>query len=494
MAVTGVNGKSLFVGQEVTQPVDLVLTGNDYAYYNHFNNRGNYYWGGQVPIWAFTVIPTYPAASGCAIYFFTHVGPNHSVGCRYSIGLQIEERVMSTAQHGLEWGYNDVVYYATSEIIAVAYNQNPANFNIPIFTSLDQAWEAIFEDSPWTPHPLDPYAPGGTTVHGGGGGSFDDTSNPQTFPPAPSASVTDVKFISLWNPTKSELQSVCSFLWSNSFDADTFKKLFSNPMDCIIGLSLVPVTIPHGTPIAITIGNIQASSVLVRPVTDQYVTKNFGSVTVDEYYGAYLDYGPYTKVEIYLPYIGIKELSADDVMSRTLNLQYNIDILSGACVALLKCGDEILYQFAGNCSMPIPIAGRDMLSIITGILGVVGGAGKAVAGIAAGDAAGAAQAVSALSSAATQAMRSKRNIEKSGSIVGAAGFLGLQTPYLIITRPRQALPDTQSAYTGYPSFVTCQLSTCSGFTTLAEVHLEGIPATDSEISEIESLLKSGVIF
>lgn len=493
MAVTGLNGKTIFAGQEITQPVDLVLTGSDYAYHNKFSDRGNYYFGAQVPVWCVAIMSSYPTKGAFDLMFFNHVGNNHTCGCRYSIGLQIESHLMSSEKNGTVWGYNDTAYYVTTNIINVAIDSTD-DVNVPIFTSQDDAWSAIFTDPPWIPHPIDPYRPGGTTVHGGGHGSFDDTSDPQTFPPAPTASVTDVKFISLWNPTKSELQSVCTWLWSNNFDLDTLKKLFSNPMDCIIGLSLVPVTVPHGTSVPITIGNIQASGVLVRPATSQYVTKNFGSVTVDEFYGGYLDYSPYTKVEIYLPYIGIKELSADDVMNRSVEVQYNIDILSGACVALIKCGSEILYQFAGNCSMPLPIVGRDMLSVISGTLGVLSGAGKAVAGIAAGDAAGAAQAVAAMSSAAVQAMRSKRNVEKSGSIVGSAGFMGLQTPYLIITRPRQALPDSQSIYTGYPSFVTSLLGNCSGFTTLAEVHLDGIPATDTEISEIESLLKTGVIF
>ena len=88
----------------------------------------------------------------------------------------------------------------------------------------------------------------------------------------------------------------------------------------------------------------------------------------------------------------------------------------------------------------------------------------------------------------------KPNVEKSGSMSGTGGMLGIQTPFLILTRPRQALPARQNKFTGYPSFITESLGDLSGYTEIEEIHLENISATESELSEIENLLKSGVIF
>ena len=87
----------------------------------------------------------------------------------------------------------------------------------------------------------------------------------------------------------------------------------------------------------------------------------------------------------------------------------------------------------------------------------------------------------------------KPNVEKSGSMSGTGGMLGVQTPYLILTRPRQALPKRQNTFTGYPSFITSKLGSLSGYTEIEEIHLENIPGTEQEISEIENLLKRGVI-
>ena len=73
-------------------------------------------------------------------------------------------------------------------------------------------------------------------------------------------------------------------------------------------------------------------------------------------------------------------------------------------------------------------------------------------------------------------------------------MLAIQKPYLILTRPRQAHPANQNHYTGYPSFITENLSELSGYTEIEQIHLENVQATDSELNEIVSLLESGVIF
>jgi hypothetical protein len=85
-------------------------------------------------------------------------------------------------------------------------------------------------------------------------------------------------------------------------------------------------------------------------------------------------------------------------------------------------------------------------------------------------------------------------IQKSANISSAAGLLGIQVPYMILTRPRQCLPANQNRYIGYPSMITSPLSSCSGFTRVEAIHLENIGATEEEIAEIEEILHAGVIF
>jgi len=343
----------------------------------------------------------------------------------------------------------------------------------------------------------DPYDPGGGSGPGGGEGDFDGTGDNIDFPSLPTLSATDTGFITIFNPSLTQLQQLAGYMWSNLFDLATFKKLFADPMDCILGLSIVPVAVPNGSAQAVKVGNI-STGVSMTVAASQYVEVDCGSLNVNEYWGAYLDYDPYTKAEIYLPYIGTHPVAVDDIMRKNVAVKYHVDILSGACTAYVKCGGSVLYEFIGQCASSIPITGNDWTSVINGVLSIAGSIGTMVATgglsapVSAGSVAGALSGAGTIASTAINTM--KPSVEKSGAMAGTGGMLAVQTPYLILTRPRQALPSGQSSFMGYPSFMNEYLGMLSGYTEVESVHLSGIPGTDAEIQEIEILLMKGVIF
>ena len=78
-------------------------------------------------------------------------------------------------------------------------------------------------------------------------------------------------------------------------------------------------------------------------------------------------------------------------------------------------------------------------------------------------------------------------------MAGTGGMLSIQVPYLILTRPKQAIPGLQNKEQGYPAFVTRQLGSLAGYTEVESIHLQGIPGTSQELAEIEAALKEGVI-
>lgn len=335
--------------------------------------------------------------------------------------------------------------------------------------------------------PIDPFSPGGESEPGGGTGDFDGTSDPIDFPDLPDITSLDTGFIQIFVPTEVQLQALANFMWSdNLFDISTWQKLFANPMDAILGLSIVPVAVPAVGPYSVRVGNI-LTTVSMKGAVDQYVEVDCGTLNVNEYWGAYLDYEPFTKAEIYLPYIGTHAIAVDDIMGKPVHIKYHVDIISGACAAYIKCGDSVLYSFIGQCSSSIPISGNDWTNVINGVISAATSIGSMVAT----GGATAPFAVPALASTAVNSM--KPNIEKSGGMSGTGGLLGIQTPYLILTRPRQCLPAAQNEYMGYPSFTSSVLGDLTGYTEVEQIHLDGIAATDAEISEIETLLKSGVI-
>ena len=337
----------------------------------------------------------------------------------------------------------------------------------------------------------DPLKPGGITEPSDVNGDFDDTSDPIDFPPLPTLGAIDTGFITLYNPSLTQLQDLSDYMWSSAFDVDSFKKVFANPMDVFLGLSIVPVSIPDGSIREIKVGGISTGKYMT-PAAQQYIEVPCGSINVKEYWGAYLDYEPFTKAEIYLPYIGTHPLAVDDIMGKTVEVRYHVDILSGSCTAFVKCGDSVLYQFIGQCSSSIPISGNDWTNVINAAIQIAGSIGTMVA---TGGASIPASSAIATASSVTSSVVSnmKPSIEKSGAISGTGGLMGAQTPYLILTRPRQALPASQNYFTGYPSFITELLGALSGYTEVERIHLSGIPGTDAEIAEIETLLKEGVI-
>lgn len=306
--------------------------------------------------------------------------------------------------------------------------------------------------------------------------------DPIPTPVTPPSYVTTNAMFTLYNPSGGDLTNLAGFLWSPTWSIDTFKKIFANPLDCILGLMVMPhLNAPVDSKV-MNVGNI-STGVTMHYFTQQFYDFNCGTFELMEYYNSYLDYAPYTKVNIYLPYIGDKQLSTDEVMNKTLGVKYRFDLATGDCIAFITVDGTVLYSFSGNCAARLPLAGNNWNGIIPAITGVAISAGSMAAGL---------PALGAASAAAVSTM--KETISHTGSVSGSPGLMGIQKPYLIVNRPRQALPIGQNSFTGYPSFITESLGSLTGYTEVEQCHLEHVPATGAELEEIERLLKEGVLF
>lgn len=335
----------------------------------------------------------------------------------------------------------------------------------------------------------DPYESGGSSSSGGGSGDFDQTTDDIDIPTVPVVSSSQSGFITLYNPTMSQLQDLATYMWSNPlFDISAWKKIFADPMQAILGLSILPITIPTIGTYPVMVGNL-TTDVNMPLVSNQYVTLDCGSVLIKEHWGGYLDYDPYTKLELYLPYCGTHAVSADDIIGKTINVVYHIDVLSGACCSYVKCANSILYSFIGQCATSVPITGDNWTNAINGVLS----AAVAIGSFASPAGKTISDSISGFAATASATMSMKPSISRSGAMSGAGGMLAYQKPYFIITRPRQALPYNQHKFTGYPSYITSDLSALSGYTEIEHIRLTGIDATHDELKEIEKLLKEGVI-
>lgn len=352
--------------------------------------------------------------------------------------------------------------------------------------------------------PNDPFDDDADSDTGGGTGgedqdNWDDDGDEIPVPELPTLSAVDTGFIALYNPTVAQLQSLASYMWSGAFDLNSFRKIVADPMDVILGLSIVPVDVPSSSTAEVNVGNI-GTGIYMLKASSQYVEVDCGTIDVHENDHSYLDYSPYTKVTLILPYIGAQELSIDEINGQTLGVKYHVDVLSGACVAFVTIGGNVVHQYAGQCAVSIPITSKDFTQTIQAICQLVGAGIGAGVGIAASGgmsapitAAMVAGGTSAAASGAMNVVNSKPTFSKTGSIAGSAGLLAVQKPYLIFEKPKKCKPGDQQTYTGYPSIITRSLGSLSGFTQVRDIHLNGIPCTDSERDEMLTLMREGII-
>ena len=279
--------------------------------------------------------------------------------------------------------------------------------------------------------------------------------------------------------------------------------MVANPYDAIMGCSLIPVTPSTGGSKEVKMYGILSTGLNFSYANSRWVSVDCGTLNINEYWGGYLDYSPYTKTtSLYLPYIGTVSIDIDLIMGKALQVVYHVDILTGICIAYILVDGSVEFQYQGQCSTQIPITNADYSGSIQAGIGLVGNIANIVTGGIAGSSGGIAGAVAGATSKAVSqtpaiagnVMGMKPDIKSGGGVGSSGGILGVQKPYLIIERPRQSLPKGQNSFTGYPCNRTMKIGDCLGYTEIEDIKLDNIPLTDTEKQELLTILQKGVYF
>ena len=306
--------------------------------------------------------------------------------------------------------------------------------------------------------------------------------NPPIVPPVGSASA----LWKIYNPSQSQLDTFGAWLWSSDF-VDQLLKLFNDPMQAIIGLHKVYCTPPTSGSGPIKVGYL-VSNASANYVSHQYTEIDCGSVDMKEHFNNAFDYDEFTRISIFLPFIGFKDLDVKDIMRSTINVKYGVDVLTGACLAKITVtrdlNSPILYTFAGNCAVQYPVSSGSYIGIITGLCSLIGGV--------AGSLATGGALAPALVGATAGLPRMHTTVEHSGSISSNAGAMGPKKPYIVIQRPQTHMPLNGLAIEGEGQNETVTLGTLTGYVKVKKADLMGIPATGSELDEIRDLLEAGI--
>ncbi len=359
-------------------------------------------------------------------------------------------------------------------------------------------WNAIVNGGDGTP--ISPIMPSEDTSGTGGGDVENPDYNPFTdpidFPDLPTFSALTTGLISAYNPSNSALRILGEKLWSDFF-IEEIKKINNDPMEAVISLHLLPFEVLAPTSAHCMVGNYD-TEINMPVISQEFVYVEGGEFTVNERFASALDYSPYTKVYIHIPYVGIVPLDVDYIMKKHLHLKYQVDVLTGGAVAMLMCDNAILYNFPCNLAMSIPLTSSNHKALYDQLLNATASvAHMAIAGGASGGNVNPMTFGHSIVNATENALgivTSKHSeVQKSGAITGVQGALDSFETYLIFHRPIQSLASNFGHFKGFPCNVTYTLSSLSGYTEVEYAHLEGVTALDAEKEEIQTLLRAGVI-
>lgn len=359
---------------------------------------------------------------------------------------------------------------------------------------------------------------------------------------------------SIWLMNQEKLEEFFTYLWNPDgtlFD-DIVKSvalLGENPMDSVISCRFFPLDLANifGSKFDSNYRTIifgrKATTVTARHLTSSNVAiYDLGSFYFNDsgMFNDFRDYEPYSRYSLYLPFVGIEPLSAIECIGKTITIKYIIDLVTGACTAVIFT-DGVPYKYIdGMVGIEIPVTGRNMAQYGQQILGAaMGGAaaglmkgpslassmmddsketssnmfrkagnnfangatGRGVMHGALGVASAAAPAVlgtafgvatTALATAGS-ALINNPAPQVAGSNVPAMGLAKPLYAYFIVERSDSWLPDNYAELYGRPLNEGGTVGQFSGFSVFGNVKLESISgATSEEKILISKILASGV--
>lgn len=279
--------------------------------------------------------------------------------------------------------------------------------------------------------------------------------------------------------TIERLNQLGGFLWgANIFDE--FSLVNSNPIENIISCKNIPISL-SGTDEIIHLGNVNTGTNGAK-VASNFSTLNVGQIALPTKYNSFLDFAPYTKVTIYLPYIGFKEIDATIAIGKTLKVAYVADVITGGCIAQIFINGVRFYEFSGEMGVDIPITASNRAQVEASYISNAVGMG---ASLASGNITGAVDSV--LASATAKYNYSSTDTPNANCVASVN-----RTCYVIIERPTYQELSQFNHTKGKMCNLSKTIGSLKGFTICdANIDLKGITATEQEKQEISSILSSG---
>lgn len=304
--------------------------------------------------------------------------------------------------------------------------------------------------------------------------------------------------------------------------------LTQNPIDCIVSIKRFPVDVPYiGTSTTLKLGS-QTTSIsahyLLKPCNVYYF--NFSNSTGTGLYktfgGSFLDFEPYTKVSINVPFCGSFDVPCNYFHKYGgVDVALLIDFVTGACTAFLMVNGNVVDSIQGECGVNVPLSGLQTATIDSQIfnasmskqkqdnnfaLSMLGGAAAIALGVATGGAAAVVGGAAALTgSILNKSINDKsidydlqhmqapiKQVSSASPVIARANDMRCK---MIISRPEYMDNYNETVYAetiGFACLINTTVNNLSGLT-VGDINLDGLGASDVEKQLIKNAFAGGVI-
>ena len=310
--------------------------------------------------------------------------------------------------------------------------------------------------------------------------------------------------VNIYQISKESLEAFISWFWNTSIVSDwtdvianTLTGMYGNLTQCITGIRKFPISDEYLISSRSASNNIKVgrytydnngggvsncSKIDSGLLSDVLVA----SITISPKYNNFVDYSPYTTLQLYLPFIGVIPLDTNMLMGRTLEIYASASLYTGEIQYTVYSHNEqmntntLLGIYIGMCGIDVPYSLDDALSIFSNASNSVTSAISAISGISMPSIGGSASPMNTSMSASNQ--------------------LAIYTPIkctLIEKRKRYQLPANYASKVGYKCCKKLDMSKVQGLTVISNPIIKqwiGTSPTQEEINEVYALMEAGIIF
>ena len=311
--------------------------------------------------------------------------------------------------------------------------------------------------------------------------------------------------------------------------------LTNNPIDAIISVKKYPFTALPAASSAVNIqfGNVNYSFVQGYPMSNTVDSLDFVFNTANKnalfpvFDNTFLDYEPYTRAELIIPYCGTVPICCADYMGHTIKVKMVVDYITGACTAYIMRDNVALQSISGQIGIDVPVSGIQKATLDSQIVnanlqykaaqlsgtalaaGTMVTTGAALASAATGNmpaaAATAGAAVTGVAKIQQQeiteqlleynAKHVQVPFKQLSSSTGVISEVYESRCRLVIYRPVLSPDYNAEKYAKTIGFACLKNGLVKDFTgiTYGDINTDGIPCTDAEKTMIRNAFATGVI-